>query len=69
MKSVERTVEGGREISSLSVVRFTDFVVNASLPNDESLGYCQPSAGADWTRDTFLCRALSRYSSRPATQF
>ena len=45
MKSVERTAEGGCQSSTLSVVRFTDFVANASLPSDESLGYCQPSAG------------------------
>lgn len=27
-----------------SVVRFTDFVMSASRPSDESLGYYQPSA-------------------------
>jgi archaemetzincin len=36
------------QISTATVVRFTDFVAKFSpLPSDESLGYCQQSANAD----------------------
>jgi len=38
MKSVKRTVEGGCEISTLSVVRVAEFVVNASLPSPKYIG-------------------------------
>jgi len=43
----ERTAEGGFQTSTLSIVRFTDFVASANLPSDESLGYWQSSANAD----------------------
>ena len=43
--------------STLSVVRFTDFVANASLPSDESLGYCQPSAKSGLSREDIFVQS------------
>ena len=42
------------QISTLSVVHFTDAVEKFSLlPSDESLGYCHSSAIADFLTHTF----------------
>jgi hypothetical protein len=46
-------------LSTLSVVRFTDFVTKWSrLPSDESLGYYQSSANADENLNTFFVQGL-----------
>ena len=45
-------------LSTLSVVRFTDFVTKFSLPpSDESLGYYQSSANADENRKYVFVQA------------
>jgi len=59
----------GNTRSVISVVRFTDSVVDAGFPSHESLGYCQSSANADWDEARFAQATSSnqnRGNKRPA---